>query len=181
MQCGGNAHCQTGAWSVSCDALRVQGKGAGATVHSRSQPSAPDPCLTIAPLALSLSLCSTGNFHVSAHAHQDLLPLFYNFHHGENLNLTHEVHHLSFGGEGSDELARSVGEAAAVSPLNGAKQVAIMMPEDQGAPKSYEYFLKVRFGLRSFFLWRTRATLGCIRSLLCSFLRALLRSFPPSS
>ena len=84
-----------------------------------------------------------GNFHVSAHAHQDILPLFYNFHNGENLNLTHEVHHLSFGGEGSDQLARDVGEQAAVSPLNGARQVAIMLPEDQGAPRSYEYFLKV--------------------------------------
>jgi hypothetical protein len=78
-----------------------------------------------------------GNFHVSAHAHGDLLPLLYDMNRGETLNVTHYIHTLMFGD--SEELAQRVDEAA-VAPLNGAKKIAIMEPQDQGAPKSYEYY-----------------------------------------
>ncbi len=82
-----------------------------------------------------------GNFHVSAHAHGDLLPLLYDMSRGETLNCTHYIHTLMFGD--SDELEKRVDEAA-VAPLNGASKIAISQPEDQGAPRSYEYYIKVR-------------------------------------
>jgi hypothetical protein len=80
-----------------------------------------------------------GNFHVSAHAHGDLLGLFYDTARGETLNCTHYIHHLMFGD--TDELMAL--DAAAVAPLNGGKKVSIMEPEDQGMPRSYEYYIKV--------------------------------------
>jgi hypothetical protein len=80
-----------------------------------------------------------GNFHVSAHAHGDLLSIFYPRFPADTLNCTHFVHQLIFGE--TDELKRL--DEAAVSPLNGAKKVAIMLPEHGGAPSSYEYYIKV--------------------------------------
>lgn len=80
-----------------------------------------------------------GNFHVSAHAHGDLISTFYPKFPADTLNCTHYIHSLMFGD--SDEL-RKVDEAA-VSPLDGARQVAITLPEDQGNPRSYEYYIKV--------------------------------------
>ena len=87
-----------------------------------------------APLCLVFPL-------VSAHAHGDLLNLFYDLHRGETLNCTHYVHSLMFGDE-SDALLRGVDQAA-VAPLNGAKKIAIMEPGDRGEPRSYEYYIKV--------------------------------------
>jgi len=81
-----------------------------------------------------------GNFHVSAHAQHDLLSSFYEMHRGETLNCTHFIHNLHFG-ESSAAL-KGVGSAA-VAPLSGASQVALMDESDGGAPRSYEYFLKV--------------------------------------
>jgi hypothetical protein len=41
----------------------------------------------------------------------------------------------------TDELKQL--NTAAVSPLNGARQIALSEPADDGAPRSYEYFIKV--------------------------------------
>jgi hypothetical protein len=78
-----------------------------------------------------------GNFHVSAHAHGDLLGVFYPRFPQETLNCTHFVHNLVFG----DTDALQAVDDAAVSPLNGARKVAIAKPEDQGAAHSYEYYI----------------------------------------
>ena len=92
------------------------------------------------PILSAAFLQVPGNFHVSAHAHGDLLGLFYDMHRGETLNCTHFVHSLMFGDE-SDAL-KGIDEAA-VAPLNGARKIAIMEPTDNGAPRSYEYYIKV--------------------------------------
>jgi len=84
-----------------------------------------------------------GNFHVSAHAHGDLLPQLYDQSRGETLNVTHYIHTLIFGSESDSQALMAGVDEAAVAPLNGAHKVAIRAPEDQGAPRSYEYYIKV--------------------------------------
>ena len=86
-----------------------------------------------------------GNFHVSAHAHGDLLPQLYDQQRGETLNVSHIIHTLVFGSEGDSAALRAGVDEAAVAPLNGAAKMAIMQPEDQGAPRSYEYYIKVHW------------------------------------
>lgn len=86
-------------------------------------------------LSASLSLSPL----LSAHAHGDLLSIFYPRFPQETLNCTHFVHNLVFG---DTDVLRGIDEAA-VSPLNGARKVAIARPEDQGAAHSYEYYIKV--------------------------------------
>lgn len=80
-----------------------------------------------------------GNFHVSAHAHGQLLSVFYPNFPRETLNCSHYIHELLFGD--TDEL-RAVHEAS-LSPLAGSRKVAIEEPGDHGAARSYEYFIKV--------------------------------------
>lgn len=77
-----------------------------------------------------------GNFHISAHAHAELVGLYFP---GSTLNCTHYVHSLYFG----DNQALTEVDEAMVAPLNGGKKIAIPEPEDSGAARSYEYYIKV--------------------------------------
>lgn len=57
-----------------------------------------------------------GNFHISAHAHMDLLPVFFPKH---SMNVSHIIHHLSFGPR-IDELK---GAKTAFAPLNTVSHI----------------------------------------------------------
>lgn len=76
-----------------------------------------------------------GNFHVSAHAHAHLLNLFFQ---NEPMNLTHYIHHLSFG-EHPEALFDI--ESQTISPLGGTQKVILEQRENE--PKSYEYYIKI--------------------------------------
>jgi len=79
-----------------------------------------------------------GNFHVSAHSHANLLPIF--FPNGP-MNTTHIIHDISFG-EKNEEVA-SVFDQAVISPLSGLTQNAIVPNNVRGEAVSYEYYIKI--------------------------------------
>lgn len=74
-----------------------------------------------------------GNFHISCHSHADLLHVFFG---SERMNVSHEIHHLSFGDEVIVDAAR------ASNPLNGVAKSG-GDPEKDPHPLSYEYYIKV--------------------------------------
>jgi hypothetical protein len=91
-----------------------------------------------------------GNFHLSAHAHGDLLDLFYDNEKGETLNCSHTIHELAFGlddqlqkaveqnldlfrsfsgwssgfGDSSSSTSSSLAIPVSFTPLNGRKQIS---------------------------------------------------------
>jgi len=76
-----------------------------------------------------------GNFHVSAHAHANLLSIFFP---DRPMNLSHIVHSLSFGEYSEDEF--ELLEEAAINPLKATyKYVEADLPE----AKSYEYYIGI--------------------------------------
>lgn len=82
-----------------------------------------------------------GNFHVSAHAHAELLSMFFE---NRQLNVSHIVHEVSFGDSaGLVDVAGS-----SVNPLrgafkNGALDAAHGEVSGNGFAKSYEYFISI--------------------------------------
>eukprot|EP00457_Paulinella_chromatophora_P008074 gb/GEZN01008101.1/.p1 GENE.gb/GEZN01008101.1/~~gb/GEZN01008101.1/.p1 ORF type:complete len:331 (-),score=47.64 gb/GEZN01008101.1/:447-1439(-) len=78
-----------------------------------------------------------GNFHISAHAHANLLHVFFGT---SPLNVTHIIHDLHFG-EQTYELEGIKG--ANVNPLKGAFKLATLDSGDVSTAKSFEYYLKV--------------------------------------
>lgn len=77
-----------------------------------------------------------GNFHISCHAHPDLIEVFYA---QSMMNVSHTIHHLSFG-----DTVR-VNAAAGTNPLNGVSRIVVPNEENrQGeSPVSFEYYIKV--------------------------------------
>lgn len=79
-----------------------------------------------------------GNFHVSCHAHADLIHVFFAT---ERMNVSHTVNHLSFGDEVLLDAAR------ATNPLNGVRKSGGGGQDGHSAhgghPVSYEYYLRV--------------------------------------
>lgn len=75
-----------------------------------------------------------GNFHVSAHAHRDLMDVFF---HPKDLNTSHTINHMSFGPRVSVS-----GAKAAFNPLDGLSRV---IPENEQATtlQSFEYYIKM--------------------------------------
>eukprot|EP00808_Paulinella_micropora_P030488 g10501.t1 len=78
-----------------------------------------------------------GNFHISAHAHANLLHVFFG---SDPLNVTHIIHDLHFG-EQTYQLEGIKG--ANVNPLKGAYKLAQLDDNDPNTAKSFEYYLKV--------------------------------------
>jgi hypothetical protein len=78
-----------------------------------------------------------GNFHISCHAHADLVHFFFG---SKPMNVTHYVHDLSFGEQ--TEHLRDV-EEANTHALNGAFKVALPDPNDSQSAVSYEYYIKI--------------------------------------
>jgi len=91
-----------------------------------------------------------GNFHVSCHAHAELINVFFQ---QESMNVSHTIHHLSFGP------TIKLNAAKATNPLNGVFKAAAHKPkansghdhghghddeeEDEDYPLSYEYYIKI--------------------------------------
>lgn len=78
-----------------------------------------------------------GNFHVSAHAHANLLPIFFP---NSPMNVSHLIHDLSFGVH-TDKLSRV--ERAVTNPLKGTKRYAVVDDPDPETTISYEYYIKI--------------------------------------
>jgi len=76
-----------------------------------------------------------GNFHVSAHAHANLLHLFFN---EKPMNLSHIINSLSFGEHSETDIDL---EEAGINPLKNAHK--IVYEQNLNEPKSYEYYVKV--------------------------------------
>lgn len=74
-----------------------------------------------------------GNFHISTHAHSDLMKKVIK---KEDLNLSHVIHHLSFG-----PAVDVHGVDAAFAPLNGMRR--IISQEVQAPLPSFEYYIKM--------------------------------------
>jgi len=78
-----------------------------------------------------------GNFHLSAHAHSNLLSVFFG---DKSMNVTHIVHDLSFGDQ-THHLAEV--EEANTNPLKNSLKIAGADPSDPNAGVSYEYYIKI--------------------------------------
>jgi len=80
-----------------------------------------------------------GNFHISAHSHANLVPVFFG---REPMNVSHYINHLSFGIlEETSQLADVAG--AHINPLKGTRKVAEPDQYDSQNAKSYEYYIKI--------------------------------------
>ena len=82
-----------------------------------------------------------GNFHISAHAHAELLQMFVQ---NMNLNVTHHIHALYFG---ESEDLKEIPQAT-LDPLKNSRKITHLPPpinQQQGdvTPSSYEYYIKV--------------------------------------
>jgi len=75
-----------------------------------------------------------GNFHISCHAHSELVPIFFPH---KSMNVSHFVHDLSFG-EQTHHLLDV--EEANINPLKNAYKIA---SDDGGGAVSYEYYIKI--------------------------------------
>jgi len=75
-----------------------------------------------------------GNFHVSAHAHANLLLLFFP---NKPMNLSHVIHNLSFGDFKEEAFDL---EEAGINPLKNTRKY---VEDNVVEPKSYEYYIKV--------------------------------------
>jgi len=78
-----------------------------------------------------------GNFHLSAHAHANLINLFFG---NKPMNVTHIIHDLSFGGQ-THHLAEI--EEANINPLKDSVKIAGPDPSDPSSGVSYEYYIKI--------------------------------------
>lgn len=77
-----------------------------------------------------------GNFHVSAHAHSNLL---YDFFGNDAMNVSHVIHDLSFG---ETNILNQV-KGAYNNPLAGASKSAAANSRELVDAKSYEYYIKI--------------------------------------
>eukprot|EP00455_Lapot_gusevi_P008111 TRINITY_DN1349_c0_g4_i1.p1 TRINITY_DN1349_c0_g4~~TRINITY_DN1349_c0_g4_i1.p1 ORF type:complete len:333 (-),score=95.04 TRINITY_DN1349_c0_g4_i1:121-1119(-) len=77
-----------------------------------------------------------GNFHISAHAHTELLSLL--FSEGRSMNVSHHIDFLSFG-----DVFEVEGAKHALYPLNGVQQIAPPHPDGPHVTTTYEYYIKV--------------------------------------
>jgi hypothetical protein len=90
-----------------------------------------------------------GNFHISAHAHPELIHFFF----GEvPMNVSHTIHHLWFGEKQEDFDAFAAmkenfphGQKAVLNPLQGAYKSAKLDENDTAGEtsKSYEYYIEI--------------------------------------
>jgi len=78
-----------------------------------------------------------GNFHISCHAHADLVSFFFG---NKPMNVTHYVHDLTFGEQTHHMDAV---EEANTKALNGAFKITYPDPTDAQNALSYEYYIKI--------------------------------------
>jgi hypothetical protein len=78
-----------------------------------------------------------GNFHVSAHAHSELIAVYFP---GSTIDTSHIVHDLSFGDPASAKQLNLI-DSSVVNPLAGASKKAEFSSKEH-AP-SYEYYINV--------------------------------------
>jgi len=76
-----------------------------------------------------------GNFHVSAHAHANLLTLFFA---DKPMNLSHVIHNLSFGDRQETEFYF---DEAGINPLKNSQKIVYELNANEA--KSYEYYVKI--------------------------------------
>jgi len=76
-----------------------------------------------------------GNFHLSAHAHANLLAVFFQ---NKHMNLSHIIHNLSFGDHAEEAFDL---EEAGINPLKNAKKIVSDSNAQEG--KSFEYYVKI--------------------------------------
>lgn len=83
-----------------------------------------------------------GNFHISAHAHANLLPRLFPAATGAFMDVSHRIHALWFGSTAAGAAVRSHVAAARLDPLAGS---TARLPQvgPRAAPYSQEYFLEV--------------------------------------
>jgi len=82
-----------------------------------------------------------GNFHISSHAYQNIIPAFMNQNKLTTIDLSHQINHISFGDDSDLKQIKSKFDKGVLNPLDGKTRTK--KETDKDVPLLTQYYINV--------------------------------------